>query len=1544
MNPYTYGKRKAVSASAKNSLAHSIGSWAVDIFNAPINSLAALLFVLFAATTVSGMAALAYPEISSAVDPSPLVALAHSPLKLLSYTGRVLGDTTSTIRTGQVVYNPSSKTVYLVGSSGLYGFTDAPTFYAWKFTFSQVVPENAVEQNLSVLGNVPMPQNGCSAPLDQINGTCTSQASGNAGAGRDPGYTRVGQLVYAPSNKTIYLVGNSGLYGFPDAATFYSWGYTFSQVLPANTAELGLNQAGLVPFKRDECGKPLDQINNTCQTPTAGSLSNPVITGPGVVSAGSFGNFNFVSTSPYGSLNYSINWGDGTNPSPSTNLTSGDTNTQTHIWATPGSFTITASVTDAAGNKASATFPVQVSASTVVASTVFQLSQSAFNFTAQQGDVIYQQQSGVLVNVTNSAVNYSISVDNQPAWFNTSYTTETISTSPGAQNGIGVGVNPSGLAVGTYTSTVKISGNFAGSPIIIPVTLTITAALPSVQTLNINQFSVLPATVGQAYSNNAITFTQSGSVNPILVTFSGLPAGIGMPETMSPGQVFNSEQFSQNEKTFPVALVGTPIQAGTYSVTLTVSNQSTLTKTQTFSFIVNPAQGGGGGGSSNIRVGQLVYSAGDRTIYLVAPNGLYGFTDAQTFYNWGFNFNNILQATSAEKAMPVLGNVPAKLAGCNSPLDQINGNCGTTVGGALNVSLAAISPAPDSSPSGGANIPFATFMVSAAQSPVAINTLTLHRTGTGADSNFTSVALYNGDQMLGQSTTVQNGTAIFAPYRSSLVTVAANTSLYLTVKASLATGISAGVTNAFGFTSSADFGTSAGTVTGSFPVTGSLMTVVSVSSPNLAKLNVIPYGVGTGATVGFTGAQVGNFRLQALNGTVNITGLNLTFSGGTPSAALANIKVMVNGTQAGNTAAGLSSYGGALAIDFSGSPIVIPVGQVTSIIVLADVIGGANTTVTVSLQSATDVKAVDASYNVSITPAMDPSSSQGGTFPLQIGTISITPAGGVAVRLGAIINNNGTVQLVGQNGLYGFPDVATFNSWGFSFSNLVTANSAEKVLSQIGVVPMKQAGCSSPLDQIAGKCGSSLSPVTVTTSDSLTLTQGTYGQITFRAGIGSISNASQTTIYTFTETGKVPGMVFENRCNNLKGGDVACPLVNLNSISLDGVPTQAGTFPVTITATDPNGTTGSQSFTVTVNGVTQPSGAIVITSPAGGESWVLGSTHTITWDSTTPGGWPLTITLNGTGGSTIITSAAANTGSYSWTISNSVTVGTYSIGLNGPSMCTSSYPSRCYGTPGTSQTFKIVNPTNSVVNISSLLPTTGLVGTQVAITGSGFTSDNKISFGNADLGSQISSYSSADGKTIIFIVPSVITPSSPNCQAPIYCVSPAPRSVVPGVYSISITNSNGTSNVLPFTVTGTVTPTISSLLPTTGPAGTQVVITGVNFTTTDNTIKMGNYQVGSVNSTDGKTLSFTVPQSFSNCNYTAAYGYCTNVYIPVNAGDYQVTVTNSKGTSNSQTFSIIRFPIICNPTYCAAPPVGYYYQQTPGGVCGCGTLTPISGY
>ena len=103
-------------------------------------------------------------------------------------------------------------------------------------------------------------------------------------------------------------------------------------------------------------------------------------------------------------------------------------------------------------------------------------SQSAFGFSYTQGGNLPANQRLTFTNTSSTPINYSISVNNQPAWLNTGYATSQLTAYPNQPVGLGAAINPTGLNPGTYTTTITIIGGFAGSPFNIPVTLTVVAA------------------------------------------------------------------------------------------------------------------------------------------------------------------------------------------------------------------------------------------------------------------------------------------------------------------------------------------------------------------------------------------------------------------------------------------------------------------------------------------------------------------------------------------------------------------------------------------------------------------------------------------------------------------------------------------------------------------------------------------------------------------------------------------------------------------------------------------------------------------------------------------------------------------------------------------------------------------------------------------------------------------------------------------------------------------------------------------------------------
>jgi hypothetical protein len=102
--------------------------------------------------------------------------------------------------------------------------------------------------------------------------------------------------------------------------------------------------------------------------------------------------------------------------------------------------------------------------------------------------------------------------------------------------------------------------------------------------------------------------------------------------------------------------------------------------------------------------------------------------------------------------------------------------------------------------------------------------------------------------------------------------------------------------------------------------------------------------------------------------------------------------------------------------------------------------------------------------------------------------------------------------------------------------------------------------------------------------------------------------------------------------------------------------------------------------------------------------------------------------------------------------------------------------------------------THAIPTLTFLAPSVGPVGTQVTATGSGFAPTNNIvNFGNGIA----SSVSSPDGTSLSFTVPTYWLPA---CTLSIPACPFAQVLIIPGIYEVSVTNANGTSDSMVFVV------------------------------------------------------------------------------------------------------------------------------------------------
>ncbi|OGG52641.1 hypothetical protein A3C20_00105 [Candidatus Kaiserbacteria bacterium RIFCSPHIGHO2_02_FULL_55_25] len=131
-----------------------------------------------------------------------------------------------------------------------------------------------------------------------------------------------------------------------------------------------------------------------------------------------------------------------------------------------------------------------------------------------------------------------------------------------------------------------------------------------------------------------------------------------------------------------------------------------------------------------------------------------------------------------------------------------------------------------------------------------------------------------------------------------------------------------------------------------------------------------------------------------------------------------------------------------------------------------------------------------------------------------------------------------------------------------------------------------------------------------------------------------------------------------------------------------------------------------------------------------------------------------------------------------------------------------------------------------------------------------------------------------------------------------------------GTYTVTFTVSNlsGKSNTATATVvvsgSGSGQITLTSIAPSSGRVGTQVILQGSGFTTYDNTVHFGIGGTQHVVSQNGSQIYYTIPAYLSPCDVLTSGMYCAAYAQQVTPGQYQVYVQNTLGQTGQLTFTV----------------------------------------
>jgi hypothetical protein len=101
-------------------------------------------------------------------------------------------------------------------------------------------------------------------------------------------------------------------------------------------------------------------------------------------------------------------------------------------------------------------------------------------------------------------------------------------------------------------------------------------------------------------------------------------------------------------------------------------------------------------------------------------------------------------------------------------------------------------------------------------------------------------------------------------------------------------------------------------------------------------------------------------------------------------------------------------------------------------------------------------------------------------------------------------------------------------------------------------------------------------------------------------------------------------------------------------------------------------------------------------------------------------------------------------------------------------------------------------------------------------------------------------------------------------------------------------------------------PILSSIIPSQGIIGTRVTLVGSGFTAAENTIHFGIGGSRNVASKkNGTIIQYIIPAAVSSCDLVApTRPPCKAPVVRVNAGSYQISVSNASGQTSELTFIV----------------------------------------
>ncbi len=344
--------------------------------------------------------------------------------------------------------------------------------------------------------------------------------------------------------------------------------------------------------------------------------------------------------------------------------------------------------------------------------------------------------------------------------------------------------------------------------------------------------------------------------------------------------------------------------------------------------------------------GQLVKYDGDSNYYVVWNGQKRKFNPASAL---DANMENTANAVMTTISYPD----GADVTGYEADLGDVV-CAGAPVGSELTVKLASDTPAGITVPKNSASVPLAKFALMGGDAATTINTLTIHRVGVGAASDFSNVYLYDGAGKRLTTGRSINSTSHTATFSSLNISVPANSTVYLYVYGDFSSPSTTGGQHAIEISDAGSVALDgSSTVNGTFPVRGNTFTV---GTSLAGRLDVQKGTTPSNPNVGSKDAPVSSFKLTANTNDIMVNQITLYQAGSINNTDLSNLK-LYQGSDVVGTGDAVTSDG-RIVLKFNPS-YLIKSGTTKIFTLKADVAGRASRTIKTYVEYTTDVNATD---------------------------------------------------------------------------------------------------------------------------------------------------------------------------------------------------------------------------------------------------------------------------------------------------------------------------------------------------------------------------------------------------------------------------------------------------------------------------------------------------------------------------------------------------------------------------------------------------------